>query len=51
VNVRFARLSKLSTLQPNWTYYSPRFEAQVLNRLAAHWTLEYRPELERTAAG
>jgi hypothetical protein len=50
VNVRFARLGKFSTLQPNWTWYSPRFEHRVLNRLAAHWTLEYRPEMERTRA-
>ena len=43
VNLRFARLAKLSKLQPNWTYYSPRFERTVLRHLAKCWPLEYRP--------
>jgi hypothetical protein len=30
VNLRFERIATLSTLQPNWTYYSPRFERSVL---------------------
>jgi hypothetical protein len=44
VNVRFERLRRFSTLQPNWTYYSPGFEASVLRHLAKRWPLEYRPE-------
>ena len=50
VNVRFARLAKFSTLQPNWTYYSPRFERTVLRHLAKHWPLEYRPHGDEVAA-
>jgi hypothetical protein len=46
VNVRFKRLSRFSTLQPNWTYYSPGFEASVLRHLAKRWPLEYRLDLE-----
>jgi hypothetical protein len=46
VNVRFERLAKFSTAQPNWTYYSPRFERPVLNYLARRWPLEYRVDLE-----
>jgi hypothetical protein len=46
VNLRFARLAKLSTLQPNWTYYSPHFERPVLTHLAKRWPLEYRFDLE-----
>lgn len=49
VNVRFKRLAKLSTAQPNWTYYSQRFERPVLNYLAKRWTLEYRHDQERVA--
>ena len=45
VNLRFERLAKLSTLQPNWTYYSPRFERPVLRHLAKRWPLEYRFDL------
>jgi hypothetical protein len=48
-NLRFERLTKLSTLQPNWTYYSPRFERGVLRHLAKHWPLEYRHDLEEAA--
>ncbi len=46
VNLRFERLARLSTLQPNWTYYSPRFERSVLRHLAKRWSLEYRFEQE-----
>lgn len=46
VNVRFERLTKFSTLQPNWTYYSPRFERPVLRHLAKRWPLEYSFDLE-----
>jgi hypothetical protein len=42
VNLRFERLGKLSTVQPNWTYYSPRFERSVLRHLSKRWPLEYR---------
>jgi hypothetical protein len=42
VNIRYARLDKLSKLQPNWTYYSPDFERPVLNFLSKRWPLEYR---------
>jgi hypothetical protein len=44
--VRPARLHKFSTLQPNWTYWSPGFERSVLRFLAKRWPLEYRPEDE-----
>jgi hypothetical protein len=50
VNVRFGRLAKFSTAQPNWTYYSPHFEHPVLRHLARHWPLEYRLDGERVAA-
>jgi len=50
VNVRFERLGKFSTLQPNWTYYSPRFEHPVLRHLAKRWPLEYRLHVEEVAA-
>jgi hypothetical protein len=46
VNVRFERLSRFSTLQPNWTYYSPGFATSVLRHLAKRWPLEYRLDLE-----
>ena len=49
VNLRFERLAKLSTLQPNWTYYSPHFERTVLRHLAKRWPLEYRLDLEQAA--
>jgi hypothetical protein len=42
VNLRFERIAELSTLQPNWTYYSPRVERSVLRHLAKRWPLEYR---------
>lgn len=48
VNVRFERLNRFSTLQPNWTYYSPGFEASVLRHLAKRWPLEYRLDLDET---
>lgn len=47
-SVREERLGKLSTAHPTWTFYSPHFERAVLNRLAGHWVLEYRPHMERT---
>jgi hypothetical protein len=46
VNVRFERLSRFSTLQPNWTCYSGGFEASVLRHLAKRWPLEYRLDIE-----
>jgi hypothetical protein len=50
VNVRFERLAKFSTLQPNWTWYSPRFERPVLRHLAKRWRLEYRFDQEESLA-
>jgi hypothetical protein len=41
VNLRFERLSRLDTRQPNWTYYSPNFERPVLRALSKHWPLEF----------
>ena len=49
VNVRFERLAKFSTLQPNWTYYSSHFERSVLRHLSKRWPLEYRCDFESTA--
>jgi hypothetical protein len=49
VNLRFERLAKLHTLQPNWTYYSPRFERSVLRHLGKRWPLEYRLDLAEAA--
>ena len=49
VMLRFERLAKLSTLQPNWTYYSPRFERSVLRHLAKRWPLEYRVDFAQAA--
>lgn len=49
INLRFDRLAKLSTLQPNWTYYSPGFERAVLRFLAKRWPLEYRFDLAEAA--
>jgi hypothetical protein len=49
VLLRFERLAKLSTLQPNWTYYSPHFERSVLRHLAKRWPLEYRLDLAEAA--
>lgn len=46
LNLRFARLAKLDTRQPNWTYYSPNFQRTVLRHLAARWPLEYRPHVD-----
>lgn len=54
VNLRFARLDKLSKLQPNWTFYSSGFERSVLRQLSRHWPLEYHldePVEKRRAAG
>ncbi len=48
VNVRFERLSRFSTLQPNWTYYSPSFGGSVLRHLAKRWPLEF--DADMTAA-
>ena len=50
VNLRFERIAKLSTLQPNWTYYSPQFERSVLRHLAKRWPLEYRFDGEQAPA-
>lgn len=46
VSVRADQLGKLS----QGTFYSPGFERPVLNHLSKHWPLEYRPNMERTAA-
>lgn len=46
LNVRFERLAKFSTQQPNWTFYSPHAERPVLQYLARRWPLEYRLGLE-----
>lgn len=46
LNVRFERLAKFSTQQPNWTYYSANFERPVLKSLIKHWPLEYRMDFE-----
>ena len=46
LNLRFERLAKLDTAQPNWTYYSPHFERTVLRHLAGRWPLEYRPHVD-----
>ncbi|HYL87744.1 MAG TPA: hypothetical protein VEU32_03145 [Burkholderiales bacterium] len=51
VGVRYARLAKLSKLQPNWTYYSRRFQHSVLRHLAGRWPLEYRPFIGDEAHG
>lgn len=48
VNLRFERIAKLSTLQPNWTYYSPHCERSVLRHLAKRWSLEFRVDPEAT---
>jgi hypothetical protein len=50
LNLRFERLARLSTLQPNWTFYSPQFERSVLRHLAKRWPLEYRFDFEPAAA-
>lgn len=42
--VRFERLGKFSTAQPNWTYYSAGFEGPVLRSLAKRWPLDYQPD-------
>ncbi len=46
VALRFDHLAKLDKRQPNWTYYSPRFQRTVLRHLAARWPLEYRPHVD-----
>jgi hypothetical protein len=42
INVRFERLAKFDTRQPNWTHYSPKFERTVLRHLSGRWPLEFR---------
>jgi hypothetical protein len=49
VNLRFERIAKLSTLQPNWTYYSSGFERSVLRHLAKRWPLEFSFDLAQAA--
>jgi len=49
--VRFERLGRFSRLQPNWTYYTPRFEHSVLRHLAVRWPLEYRPDFAPAVSG
>lgn len=55
INVRFARLAKFDTRQPNWTFWSPKFERTVLRHLSGRWPLEFRLHgdevLARRAAG
>ena len=51
LNVRFERLPKFSTQQPNWTFYSPHAERPVLQYLARRWPLEYRLGLEPARHG
>lgn len=46
LNVRFERLAKFFTQQPNWTYYSANFERPVLKSLIKHWPLEYLMDFE-----
>jgi hypothetical protein len=46
VFLRFERHAKLSTDQPNWTYYSPGCERSVIRHLAKRWPLEYRFDAE-----
>lgn len=46
VNLRFERLAKLDTSQPNWTYSSREFGRTVLRQLARRWPLEFRPHGE-----
>ena len=49
VMLRFERLAKLSTLQPTWTFYTPRFERSVLRHLAKRWPLEYGADQAQAA--
>jgi hypothetical protein len=42
VNVKFHRLNRLDKDQPVWTYRSPGFDVNILERLARDWPLEYR---------
>ncbi|HYL23089.1 MAG TPA: hypothetical protein VEV21_01720, partial [Burkholderiales bacterium] len=44
INLRFARLAKLSKGQPNWTFYTPGFERSVLRYLSGRWPLEYHQD-------
>jgi hypothetical protein len=44
VLVRFERLAKFSTQQPNWTFYSQHFERPVLRALGKRWPLDYQPD-------
>lgn len=50
LNVRFERLARFSTVHSTWTCYSEHFDHRVLEKLASRWPLEYRPQMERTAA-
>ena len=50
VNVRFERLARFSTAQPNWTFFSPGFERPVLKQLAKRWPLEFQLHAEFAAA-
>jgi len=42
--VRRDKLARFSTLQPNWTCYSPGFARGVLRFLAERWPLGYHAE-------
>jgi hypothetical protein len=48
LNLRFEKLAQLFKRQPNWTYYSPRFERRVLRALSRCWPLDYRPHIGPT---
>lgn len=50
INLRFERLAKLDTRQPNWTWYSPRFERTVLRHLSTRWPLEFSAPEEPAAS-
>lgn len=41
VNLRFRRLNRLAKDQPVWLYRSPKFDANILKRLARDWPLQY----------
>ena len=51
VGIRFDKLAKFDTQQPNWTFCSPGFERTVLRHLAKRWPLEFRPQGDEILAG
>ncbi len=44
VNVRAAKLGKLVTDSPVWTYTTPEADQRVIEFLARHWSLDYAPD-------